>query len=242
MTDYMFRCRLCLVIIVVMIAHAQVFFHFSTQIKIQSQQLIPHKVISAALIKKSDTNSLSSLNLKPNDLSTGHVAGSKYVQIDVTNKTNRSNIKETTVAPHVVKNENIRNSAAKRKSTDSSKSAVPIDSTQEKSEGHGKSRSDLDSLGQMPIHLANPQFKHSRPVPVYPQQALRMREEGLVVIRVLISQSGQVTHAIVQQSSGSAWLDSAAKHAALDAQFYPHTIDGVAHRTQADLPFKFVMK
>lgn len=259
-TEFIFRYRSWLVISVVIILHVQVFVHFSERIKIQSHDFIPKKIISAAVILKPGTNSLASVLLKSEDVLTEHSPASKDMQTDVTNQINHSGIKETASASNFVKNKNISNNADQRKRSDSSKSVnsanhsdssksadsskgiVPVDRMQEKPKEFADYRSDLNSVRDMPIQLASPRFRHRRPIPVYPQQALRMGEAGLVVIRVLISENGQVTQAVVHQSSGSAWLDSAAEQAALKAQFYPHIVDGVAFQTQADLPFRFVMK
>ena len=103
-------------------------------------------------------------------------------------------------------------------------------------------RVDFSSSEYTPVYLSRPRFKHSRPQPNYPQHARRMRLEGLVVIRVVIGKSGRVTQATVHQSSGSESLDAAAKEASLLAQFYPYLKDGVAYASQADLPYRFVLK
>ncbi len=93
-----------------------------------------------------------------------------------------------------------------------------------------------------PIHLTQPSFKGARPTPEYPQHALTLRQEGVVIIRILISKQGEVIEASIHQSSGSELLDIAAKQAALRAQFYPYLQDGVPHISQADLPFNFMLK
>lgn len=93
-----------------------------------------------------------------------------------------------------------------------------------------------------PIELVNPRFKGARPIPIYPKNALSSRQQGLVVIRVLINEQGHVEDATVIQSSGSKWLDVSAKNEALRAQFYPYLKNGVAQQSQADLPFNFVLK
>jgi TonB family protein len=101
---------------------------------------------------------------------------------------------------------------------------------------------DTSATDPTPVYLSKPRFKNVRPSPDYPREARHLRQEGLVVIRVLIAKSGRVTQAIIQQSSGSQWLDSAAKDASLQAQFYPFLKDGIAYSAQADLPFNFVLK
>ena len=66
-----------------------------------------------------------------------------------------------------------------------------------------------------PIHLTQPSFKGARPMPKYPPQALILREEGLVIIRVLINKQGEVVQVLIQKSSGSEWLDRAAQELSL---------------------------
>lgn len=92
------------------------------------------------------------------------------------------------------------------------------------------------------VHLEVPSFKGYRPVPDYPHQALSMQHHGNVIIRVLIDAQGHVIDAQIHQSSGSVWLDDAAKKAALRATFNPFVRNGIALKTSVDLPFNFVIK
>ena len=80
------------------------------------------------------------------------------------------------------------------------------------------------------------------PRPVYPQHALRARQQGLVRIRVLIGKDGSVLRADVSQSSGFELLDAAAVDAALRTKFRPYSRNGIAISASADLPFNFVVK
>ncbi|MDO8694998.1 MAG: energy transducer TonB [Sheuella sp.] len=92
------------------------------------------------------------------------------------------------------------------------------------------------------VHLVVPSFKGHRPVPTYPSQALSMQHQGNVIVRVLIGVQGEVIDAQIHQSSGSEWLDHAAKKASLRAKFYPYVRNGVALNSTVDLPFNFVIK
>ena len=80
------------------------------------------------------------------------------------------------------------------------------------------------------------------PRPVYPQHALRARQQGLVVIRVVIGKDGSVLRADVSQSSGFELLDAAAVSASLRTKFHPYSRNGIAFSASADLPFNFVVK
>lgn len=77
------------------------------------------------------------------------------------------------------------------------------------------------------------------PAVVYPQASRRLREEGLVVLRILIDEKGQAAQVIVQESSGSARLDHAACHAAKHAMFKPYMENGRAIAVFAVVPLRF---
>lgn len=64
------------------------------------------------------------------------------------------------------------------------------------------------------------------PQPVYPAISRRIGESGLVVLRILIGETGQPEQVTVQKSSGFANLDEAGRQAALRALFKPHMEDG----------------
>ena len=62
----------------------------------------------------------------------------------------------------------------------------------------------------------------------YPHQARRMKEEGKVVLRVLVDALGHPEKVDVHQSSGFPRLDDAARLAMMRALFKPYTEDGKA--------------
>jgi protein TonB len=78
--------------------------------------------------------------------------------------------------------------------------------------------------------------------PVYPEAARRAREEGTVVVEVLIDSSGRVTAASISESSGYALLDAAALEAARGWWFLPAREDGVAVAGRLVLPVTFRMR
>ena len=119
----------------------------------------------------------------------------------------------------------------------------PPNSTQYASQEHVMPI-ERESNGSMndSVHLVVPSFKGHRPVPTYPSQALSMQHQGNVIVRVLIGVQGEVIDAQIHQSSGSEWLDHAAKKASLRAKFYPYVRNGIALNSTVDLPFNFVIK
>lgn len=77
------------------------------------------------------------------------------------------------------------------------------------------------------------------PQPVYPAMSRRMGEQGRVVLRVLVSESGKPDQVLVQTSSGSLRLDEAGRQAALRALFKPHLQDGRAVAVYVIVPLNF---
>jgi periplasmic protein TonB len=77
------------------------------------------------------------------------------------------------------------------------------------------------------------------PVPRYPPQSRRLKEQGLVVLRVLIDEKGQACDIEIESSSGHARLDHAAKAAIAQAMFRPYVEDGAPRRALVLIPIEF---
>lgn len=77
------------------------------------------------------------------------------------------------------------------------------------------------------------------PIPRYPPQSRRLREEGLVILRVLIDEQGQACNIEIETSSGYARLDHAAKEAVTRAAFRPYLEDGEPRRALVLIPIEF---
>lgn len=77
------------------------------------------------------------------------------------------------------------------------------------------------------------------PIPRYPPQSRRLREQGLVVLRVLIDEKGQACSIEVESSSGHVRLDHAAKEAVAAAAFRPYVEDGEPRRAFVLIPIEF---
>jgi|GEM_PF-3154605 len=93
-----------------------------------------------------------------------------------------------------------------------------------------------------PIKVSRLEYVAAPPRPAYPSHALKKREQGLVVVRVVIDRSGNVSDAAVWQSSGSDALDRSALLAVQTTRFKPYQENGVAREATADIPFNFILK
>ncbi len=76
----------------------------------------------------------------------------------------------------------------------------------------------------------------------YPLSARRAGLEGQVTLRLLIDEKGIPQRADLQQSSGHAKLDEAARAAAMRALFKPHVEDGQPLPVYALVPISFSLK
>ncbi|WP_322994569.1 energy transducer TonB [Castellaniella sp.] len=92
-----------------------------------------------------------------------------------------------------------------------------------------------------PRTIGRVDYLGKRPSPDYPRTSQRRREQGRVVLRVLISPLGQVASVKVQKSSGHERLDQAAVDAMQRARFRPYTENGIAYKALVDIPFDFVL-
>ena len=77
------------------------------------------------------------------------------------------------------------------------------------------------------------------PSPRYPPQSRRLREQGLVVLRVLIDESGAASRIEIETSSGYTRLDHAAREAVLRAAFRPYVEGGSPRRALVLIPIEF---
>jgi protein TonB len=77
------------------------------------------------------------------------------------------------------------------------------------------------------------------PAPRYPLESKRAREEGLVILKVLIDESGHASSIHVFRSSGHPRLDEAACHAVQRARFKPYLDGGIARTAIAMVPVEF---
>jgi periplasmic protein TonB len=77
------------------------------------------------------------------------------------------------------------------------------------------------------------------PSPRYPAQSRKLREQGLVVLRVVIDEKGEACSIEVETSSGYTRLDHAAREAVQGAAFRPYVEDGAPRRALVLIPIEF---
>lgn len=80
----------------------------------------------------------------------------------------------------------------------------------------------------------------SKPAPEYPLAAKRQRLMGLVVVRIVVDESGRVTKA--EPMCGHPVLASAAVDAARGARFTPTTLSGVPVKVSGTITYNFVLR
>lgn len=80
------------------------------------------------------------------------------------------------------------------------------------------------------------------PAPRYPPASRRLREEGEVLVRVLIDAEGRPREIDVLRSSGHARLDEAAVEAVRAALFRPYVAQGRARAAYVRVPVEFAMR
>jgi protein TonB len=68
-----------------------------------------------------------------------------------------------------------------------------------------------------------------------------LREQGLVVLRVVIDERGEASSIEIETSSGHARLDDAARDAVLRAAFRPYVEDGEPRRALVLIPIEFAL-
>ena len=82
----------------------------------------------------------------------------------------------------------------------------------------------------------------NNPKPAYPPISKRLREEGTVVINVLVGVDGRPQNGDIKKSSGFDRLDQAAYAAVMNWRFVPGKRNGVATAMPYDVPVKFNLK
>ncbi len=73
----------------------------------------------------------------------------------------------------------------------------------------------------------------------YPRDSLKMREQGTVILRVLVDVDGKVIDVQIEKTSGSPRLDRAARDAVKAWSFNPARHGGVAESAWARVPISF---
>jgi len=79
-------------------------------------------------------------------------------------------------------------------------------------------------------------------VPEYPSQARRMRQEGRVLVRVVVDEQGSPVTTLVQEATPAGVFDQAALGAAKRFRFLPGKIAGRRVMTAVLIPFEFTLR
>jgi len=103
-------------------------------------------------------------------------------------------------------------------------------------------RADLPPVGDRSVPKVVASVEYLRePSPRYPAQSRKLREQGLVVLRVVIDERGVACNIDIESSSGHARLDDAAKDAVARAAFRPYVEDGLPRRALVLIPIEFAL-
>lgn len=104
-------------------------------------------------------------------------------------------------------------------------------------------RSESKSVAEdrsVPKRVASVEYLRE-PAPRYPPQSRKLREQGLVVLRVVIDERGVACDIDIESSSGYARLDHAARDAVARAAFRPYIEDGIPRRALVLIPIEFAL-
>ena len=88
---------------------------------------------------------------------------------------------------------------------------------------------------------AQPDDLHNDP-PVYPDESRMAHEEGVVILRVEVTASGEAASVSIKQSSGFFRLDQAARQAVKHWRFHPGMVAGVPVPSEVDVPVHFKLE
>jgi protein TonB len=98
-----------------------------------------------------------------------------------------------------------------------------------------------DLAGDGPVEISSVEYVRA-PEPRYPPSSRAAREEGLVLLRVVVDERGRAGDVTVLKSSGHARLDEAALAAVRRALFKPYLEDGVARAAVVTVPIEFAVR
>lgn len=90
-------------------------------------------------------------------------------------------------------------------------------------------------------HEAKPEYLKN-PAPIYPLIARQRGWEGVVILSVVVNESGKPTRVTVRQSSGFDVLDEAAVEAVKRWIFSPAHIGNIKLQSQVKIPIRFSLR
>lgn len=80
------------------------------------------------------------------------------------------------------------------------------------------------------------------PAPPYPEEARRLKQQGLTLLEVRVNPEGRVAEARIRQSSGFPLLDQAALKGVQSWKFKPATLGGIRVENLVLVPIRFQLK
>ncbi|MCC8998535.1 MAG: energy transducer TonB, partial [Candidatus Contendobacter sp.] len=92
-----------------------------------------------------------------------------------------------------------------------------------------------------PPLILNPRYRRPPSPPAYPAPAIRLEQQGTVLVQARISTAGDAIEVRVHQSSGHSLLDDAALAAVRRWAFVPATRNGVPIESWVRAPVNFVL-
>ena len=123
--------------------------------------------------------------------------------------------------------------ASASSATSSTATAVPAAATGPATAAPAPAKVELPSASADYLH---------NPRPAYPPLSRRLREEGKVMLRVLIETDGSATKAEIRSSSGYERLDQAALQTVLRWRYVPARRNGVPEAMWFNIPINFVLE
>ena len=96
--------------------------------------------------------------------------------------------------------------------------------------------------GDMPRTVTRVEYLGAAPSPVYPAVSRSRKQQGQVIVRVLISTLGAIETIRVLQTSGYEALDTAAINAFTDIRFKPYAENGIPIKRLVDIPIEFSLR
>ncbi|MGE0659804.1 MAG: TonB family protein [Reyranellaceae bacterium] len=97
----------------------------------------------------------------------------------------------------------------------------------------------IAAVGGMGARVLQARFRVTPDPPHYPRRALSQRQEGTVMIRALIGESGEARQIRLHASSGYPLLDKAALQAVGEWRFAPETVNGRPVAVWVEVPVRF---
>jgi len=130
----------------------------------------------------------------------------------------------------------IREQEVSQENTDTSRPSPALSATTKQEQGNVS----VQQAGISLIAETQASYAHN-PKPVYPNEARRRRQEGIVLLQVHVEIDGRVSSVFIKKSSGYRLLDHAAQRAISGWKFIPATLGGIPVQSKAEVPVRFFL-